>query len=65
MLVTFSEAARRLGYSRRTLYSWAQTGELPAGVVVRPPSGWPRINYAKLLEWVEAGCPGKARKVKA
>ena len=52
-LIKVSEAAKRLGVSKRSLYRWINTGRLRS-CVLRLPSGRLRIDWALLVEELKA-----------
>ena len=52
-LIKVSEAAKRLGVSRRTVYRWIEAGRLRS-CGLRLPSGRLRIDWALLVDELKA-----------
>lgn len=57
-ILTIEEVAAYLRVSERTVYDWAQKGEIPCG---RLGSSW-RFRKADILEWVDANIPAYRKK---
>lgn len=53
--IDLAEAARRLGYERKTLYGWIEKGILRADQGLKRIRGRWRVNWPILLDCVERG----------
>ncbi|MBD3418992.1 MAG: helix-turn-helix domain-containing protein [Chitinivibrionales bacterium] len=60
-ILTIEEVARYLRVSERTVYDWAQKGEIPCG---RLGSSW-RFRREDIIEWVDANIPSFSARTKA
>jgi nitrogen PTS system EIIA component len=57
-ILTIEEVAAYLRVSERTVYDWAQKGEIPCG---RLGSSW-RFRKSDILEWIDANIPAYKKR---
>ena len=57
-LLTIEEVSRLLRVSERTVYDWAQKGEIPCG---KFGTSW-RFRKTEIMEWIDNRLPGSKKK---
>ena len=58
-LLTIEEVSRMLRVSERTVYDWAQKGEIPCGKL---GTAW-RFRKTEILQWIDERLPGSKKQV--